>query len=89
MKLEIDKLDIFTRSCYRIMLGIKQSRDHLTNDSLYYLTGQAHLRERRQKSPPIAVLISKFLIGGSIQKTSYFLLLNNSAIVIEFLYYYY
>ena len=28
-----------------IVLGIKESRDHLTNESLYYPTGQAPLRE--------------------------------------------
>ena len=27
-----EKLDIFARPCYRIMLGIKQSRNHLTNE---------------------------------------------------------
>ena len=41
----IDKLDIFARTCYRIILGIKQSRDHVTNQSLYHLTDQAPLRE--------------------------------------------
>ena len=38
-----DKLDINARICYRIMLGIKQSRDQLTNQSLYQLTGQVAL----------------------------------------------
>ena len=49
----IDRLEIFTRTCYRIMLDIKQSRDHVTNQSLYHLTGQAPLcetiRERQLK----------------------------------------
>ena len=36
----IYKLDIFARTCYRIMLGIKQSKDHVTNKNLYQLTGQ-------------------------------------------------
>ena len=40
-----EKLDIYARTCYRIMLGIKQSRDHVTNQSLYQLTGQVPLRE--------------------------------------------
>ena len=40
-----EKLDIYARTCYRIMLGIKQSRNHVTNQSLYQLTGQVPLRE--------------------------------------------
>ena len=39
----IEKLNIYARKCYRIILGIKQSRDHLTNQSLYQLTGQVTL----------------------------------------------
>ena len=31
----IEKLDIYARICYPIMLDIKQSRDHVTNQSLY------------------------------------------------------
>ena len=45
----IDKLDIFTRTCYRIMLGIKQSRDHVTDQSLYQHTGHSPLRELQIK----------------------------------------
>jgi len=30
-----DKLDIFARACYRIILGICQSTDHVTNKELY------------------------------------------------------
>ena len=41
----IDKLDIFARTCYHIILDIKQSRDHETNESLNHHTGQASLRE--------------------------------------------
>ena len=36
-------------TCYRIMLGIKQSIDHVTNQSLYQLTGQVPLHERQLK----------------------------------------
>ena len=43
----IEKLEIVARICYRIMLGIKQSRDHVTNESLIHPTGQALLRERQ------------------------------------------
>ena len=41
----IEKLDIYARSCYRIMIGIKRPRDHETNQSLYQLTSQVPLRE--------------------------------------------
>ena len=41
----IDKFEIFARTCYRIMLDIKHSRDDVTNRSLYHLSGQAPLRE--------------------------------------------
>ena len=33
----IEKRDIFMRICYRIILGIKHSRDIVTNESLYHL----------------------------------------------------
>ena len=33
----IEKLDIFARTCHRIMLGIKQSRYRVVNKSLYQL----------------------------------------------------
>ena len=46
----IEKLDIYASTCYRIVLGIKQSRDHVTNQSLYQLTGQAPLRESIESS---------------------------------------
>ena len=45
----MDKLDIFRRTCYRIMLGIKQSRDHVTNESLYHPTSQVPVGERKLK----------------------------------------
>ena len=48
-----EKLDIFARTCYRIMLGIKQSRDHVTNDRLYQRVNQVPIcemiRERQLK----------------------------------------
>ena len=40
-----EKLDIFARTCYRIMLGIKQSRDHVTNERLYQRVNQVPIRE--------------------------------------------
>ena len=40
-----EKLDIYARTCYRITLGIKQSRDQVTNQSMYQLTVQVPLRE--------------------------------------------
>ena len=40
-----EKLDIFARTCYRIMLGIKQSRDHVTNERLYQRVNQVPVRE--------------------------------------------
>lgn len=36
-----DKLDIYARACYRTMLGIKQSVDHITNQELYKRVGQS------------------------------------------------
>ena len=38
-----------TMSCHRIMLGIKQPRDYMTNESQYHLSGQALLRQRQLK----------------------------------------
>jgi hypothetical protein len=32
---QANKLDIFARTCYRIILGIKQSETHMTNEQLY------------------------------------------------------
>ena len=40
-----EKLDIFVRTYYHIMIGIKQSRDHITNKSLNQLTDQEPLRK--------------------------------------------
>ena len=34
-----NKLDVYARTCYRIMLGIRQSETHTTNDELYALAG--------------------------------------------------
>ena len=45
----IEKLDIYASACFRIMLGIEQSRDQVTNQSLYQLTGQVPLSERHLK----------------------------------------
>ena len=45
----IEKPDIYARTRYRIMLGIRQYRDHVTNQSLYQLTGQVPLRETIHK----------------------------------------
>ncbi len=46
------KLDVFARTCYRIMLGINQKKDRLTNVELYKRVGNqrpvhAIIRERR------------------------------------------
>ena len=35
-----EKLDIFARTCYRIMMGIRQSEARMTNEQLYKLAGQ-------------------------------------------------
>ena len=43
----IDKLEIFART--RSMLSIKQSLDHVTNQSLYHLTHQKPLRKHKLK----------------------------------------
>ena len=40
----IEKLDIYAKTCYRIMQGIK-SKDYETNQSIYLLTGQVNIRE--------------------------------------------
>ena len=40
-----DKLDIYARTCYRIMIGIRQSIEHLTNQELYNHVNQAPLRD--------------------------------------------
>ena len=31
------KLDVFARTCYRMMLGFRQSKAHMTNNELYKL----------------------------------------------------
>ena len=41
----MDKLEIFARVCIRLILGIEQFRDYVTNESLYHLTGKAFLRK--------------------------------------------
>ena len=41
----IEKLDSYARTCYSIILGIKQSRDQVTNQSLYQPTGKIPLSE--------------------------------------------
>ena len=40
-----EKLDIFARTRYRIMLGIKQSRGHVTNERLYQRVNQVPIHE--------------------------------------------
>jgi hypothetical protein len=41
-----DKLDKFARTCYRIMLGIRLTKDnHMTNDELYKRVEQTTIRE--------------------------------------------
>ena len=39
------KLDVFARTSYRIMLGIRQSEDHIRNDELYKMCSQRPIRE--------------------------------------------
>ena len=46
LKILIEKLDIDARTCYRIMLGIKQCRDYVTNQILYQLTEKVPFREK-------------------------------------------
>ena len=41
----LKKLDVFARTCYRIMLGVRQSDDHMTNDELYKKSAQRPIRE--------------------------------------------
>jgi len=36
---QTNKLDIFARTCYRIMMGIRQSETHMTNAQLYKMVG--------------------------------------------------
>jgi hypothetical protein len=48
-----NKLDVFSRTCYRIMLGIKQQVHRVTNDELYRMVARCELnqivRERQLK----------------------------------------
>ena len=49
-----EKLDIFAITCYRVMLGIKQSRVHVTNERLYQRVNQVpisndHLFDQESK----------------------------------------
>ena len=48
---QVNKLNVYARTCYRIMLGISQSEAHMTNSRLYKLTGErpitAVIRERQ------------------------------------------
>ena len=34
-----NKLDVYARKCYRIMLNINQKKDHITNEALYKMAG--------------------------------------------------
>jgi hypothetical protein len=36
---QTNKLDIFARTCYRVMMGIRQSETHMTNAQLYKMVG--------------------------------------------------
>ena len=48
-----EELDIFARKCYRMMLDIRQSEVHLTNDELYQRVGAVPISktvQRRQMS---------------------------------------
>ena len=64
-----EKLYIFAIICHRIILGIRQFWDHVTNESLYHLTDQVSLRERKLKfighciRIPTDDLINCFLIS--------------------------
>jgi hypothetical protein len=39
------KLDVFARTCYRIMFNIKQAEEHVSKQQLYRRTGQRPIRE--------------------------------------------
>ena len=45
LRRHLPKLDIFARTCFRIMMGIKQSRDHVTNERLYQRFNHIPIRE--------------------------------------------
>ena len=40
-----EKLDIFARKAYRIMLKINQQKDKITNEELYRMTGQRPINQ--------------------------------------------
>ncbi|CAM4558512.1 unnamed protein product [Leuciscus chuanchicus] len=44
-----EKLNIFARKCYRIMLGINQAESHMTNEQLYSTTGQQPISDTRRR----------------------------------------
>jgi len=52
-KKQLARLDIFARTCYRSILGIRQSEAHMTNDELYKLAGaqpiSSTIRQRQLK----------------------------------------
>ena len=48
----------FAKTCYLIIIGIKQSRDHVTYESLYHLTYQAPPHERQLKFTVFAIFHS-------------------------------
>ena len=41
----LKKLDVYARTCYRIMLGIRQSDVHMRNEELYKKCAQRPIRE--------------------------------------------
>lgn len=43
------KLDVFARTCYRIILGIRQAEAHMTNHELYKRTRQQPVRDMIRK----------------------------------------
>jgi hypothetical protein len=48
---ERHKLDVFHRTCLRIMMGYNQNENHMTNEELYISTGQRKISDeirRRQ-----------------------------------------
>ena len=45
----IEKLDIFTKTCFRIMLDNKQSWYHVKNKRIYHVTLRETIRERHLK----------------------------------------
>ena len=59
-------LEIYARTCYCIMLGIKQSRDHVTNQSMYQFIGQVPLRKtiRERQTTYLNQISSHILQSG-------------------------